>query len=56
MIYTDVNIRRQMHNFDRLVEVGGQNSVNDVYVRAPGEKEWWLVGKIARVSGEFSSM
>ena len=54
MLYTDVNIRRQMHNFDRLVQVGGRDAMNDVYVRAPGEGEWWLVGKIARVSGEFS--
>eukprot|EP00804_Cyclotella_cryptica_P025418 CCRYP_017189-RA/>CCRYP_017189-RA protein AED:0.09 eAED:0.09 QI:382/1/1/1/0.5/0.33/3/392/121 len=50
MLYTDVNIRRQMHNFDRLVNVGGRDAMNDVYVRASGEKEWWLVGKIARVS------
>lgn len=53
MVYTDVNIRRQMHNFDRIVRAGGRDSTNDVYVRAPGEKEWWLAGKVARVSGEF---
>ncbi len=53
MKYTESNIRRQTATFDKLVEVGGKDVVNDVYVRAPGRKEWWLVGKIARVSGKF---
>lgn len=53
MTYTESNIRRQTATFDKLVEVGGKDVVNDVYVRDPGGKEWWLVGKIARVSGKF---
>lgn len=52
MLYTEANIRRQADTYDQLVAVGGPGVVNDVYVRAPGGKEWWLVGKVARVSGE----
>lgn len=50
MTYTERNIRRQANTFDQLESIGGP--IHDVYARAPGEKEWWLVGKIARVSGE----
>mmetsp|Transcript_19104 Transcript_19104/g.41355 ORF Transcript_19104/g.41355 Transcript_19104/m.41355 type:complete len:283 (+) Transcript_19104:41-889(+) len=50
MLYTEANIRRQADTYDQLVTVGGPGVVNDVYVRAPGGKEWWLVGKVARVS------
>ena len=52
MKYAKANIKRQADTFDQLIDVGGKDVVNDVYVRAPGEKEWWLVGKVARVSGE----
>jgi hypothetical protein len=52
MTYTESNIKRQMAYYDKLYEIGGQDIVNDVYVRAEGEKEWWLVGKVARVSGK----
>ncbi|KAL7541010.1 hypothetical protein ACHAXR_010559 [Thalassiosira sp. AJA248-18] len=50
MMYTEVNIRRQANIYDQLEAIGGQDAINDVYVRAPGEKEWWFVGKVARIS------
>ncbi|KAL7511022.1 hypothetical protein ACHAXN_007930 [Cyclotella atomus] len=50
MTYIESNIKRQMATYDKLYEIGGQDIINDVYVRAEGEKEWWLVGKVARVS------
>ena len=53
MTYIESNIKRQMANYDKLLEIGGKDIINDVWVRAEGEKEWWLVGKIARVSGQF---
>ena len=53
MTYIESNIKRQMTYYDRLYEIGGRDVINDVWVRAEGEKEWWLVGKIARVSGEL---
>lgn len=53
MAYIESNIKRQMANYDKLLEIGGKDIINDVWVRAEGEKEWWLVGKIARVSGQF---
>jgi hypothetical protein len=53
MTYIDSNIKRQMANFDKLYDIGGDSVVNDVWVRAEGEIEWWFVGKIARVSGKF---
>ena len=52
MLYNEVNIRRQADTYDQLESIGGNDVVNDVYVRAPGKKEWWLVGKVARISGE----
>ena len=52
MTYTEANIRRQADTYDQLVNVGGEDVVNDVYVRAPGGRQWWLVGKVARVSGK----
>jgi hypothetical protein len=52
MTYIESNIKRQMATYDKLYEIGGQDIINDVYVRAEGEKEWWLVGKVARVSGK----
>lgn len=51
MLYTEANIRRQLETYDQLESIGGQDVINDVYVRAPGEKEWWLVGKVARITG-----
>mmetsp|Transcript_4554 Transcript_4554/g.10203 ORF Transcript_4554/g.10203 Transcript_4554/m.10203 type:complete len:270 (-) Transcript_4554:457-1266(-) len=48
MMYIESNIRRQANTFDQLESIGGP--VNDVYVRAPGKIEWWLVGKVARIS------
>lgn len=50
MLYTETNIRRQAQTYDQLEQIGGKDVINDVYVRAPDEKEWWLVGKVARVS------
>eukprot|EP00986_Skeletonema_menzelii_P014308 scaffold9328_cov127-Skeletonema_menzelii.AAC.4 len=50
MIYSETNIRRQAKTYDQLEQIGGKHVINDVYVRAPNEKEWWLVGKVARVS------
>mmetsp|Transcript_8467 Transcript_8467/g.20724 ORF Transcript_8467/g.20724 Transcript_8467/m.20724 type:complete len:299 (+) Transcript_8467:41-937(+) len=50
MLHTDANIRRQVDTYDRLESMGGKDVVNDVYARAPGAKEWWLVGKVARIS------
>lgn len=50
MTYTETNIRRQASTYDQLEQIGGKDAINDVYVRATGEKEWWLVGKVARVS------
>eukprot|EP00984_Skeletonema_dohrnii_P001089 scaffold339_cov132-Skeletonema_dohrnii-CCMP3373.AAC.12 len=50
MMYTEANIRRQAITYDQLEQIGGKDVINDVYVRAPDEKEWWLVGKVARVS------
>jgi hypothetical protein len=50
MMYTETNIRRQASTYDQLEQIGGKDVINDVYVRATGEKEWWLVGKVARVS------
>lgn len=50
MMYTETNIRRQAKTYDQLEQIGGKDAINDVYVRAPNEKEWWLVGKVARVS------
>ncbi|KAL7536734.1 hypothetical protein ACHAWF_011426 [Thalassiosira exigua] len=50
MLYTEVNIRRQASTYDQLEALGGKDLINDVYVRAPGEREWWLVGKVAHVS------
>merc|ERR1711971_1209198 len=47
MEYTMENIRRQADTYDRLEAVGGRDAVKDIYVRAPGKKEWWLLGKIA---------
>lgn len=35
--------------------VGGKEITNDVYARDPDMDEFWFIGKIARVSGEFSS-
>lgn len=52
MTYIEANIKRQMANYDALYGIGGKDNINDVWVRAEGEKEWWLVGKIARVSGK----
>ena len=53
MTYIESNIKRQLSNYDKLYEIGGDDVIHDVWVRADGEKEWWLVGKIARVSGEI---
>mmetsp|Transcript_24915 Transcript_24915/g.53747 ORF Transcript_24915/g.53747 Transcript_24915/m.53747 type:complete len:278 (-) Transcript_24915:169-1002(-) len=50
MLYTEANIRRQANTYDQLESIGGNDVINDVYVRSPGGKEWWLVGKIARIS------
>ena len=56
MTYIESNIKRQMAYYDKLYEIGGRDVINDVWVRADGEREWWFVGKIARVSGEFDTM
>lgn len=50
MLYNEANIRRQANTFDQLESIGGNDLINDVYVRSPEGKEWWLVGKIARIS------
>lgn len=50
MRYEEANIRRQAETFDLLVDAGGEDVIDDVYVRSGGKKEWWLVGKVARVS------
>merc|ERR1719253_646942 len=50
MQYTEANIQRQADNYNRLEAVGGEAAVKDVYVRTPGQKEWWLLGKIAHIS------
>jgi len=50
MTYNEVNIRRQANTYDQLEAIGGEDAINDVYARAPGGREWWLVGKIARIS------
>jgi hypothetical protein len=50
MTYTERNICRQASTYDQLEQIGGKDVISDVYVRATGEKEWWLVGKVARVS------
>ena len=50
MMYTESNIRRQALTYDKLELIGGKDVINDVYVRAPDKKEWWLVGKVARIS------
>ena len=50
MIYNEANIRRQASTYDQLSSIGGSDVINDVYVRAPSKKEWWLVGKVARIS------
>jgi hypothetical protein len=50
MMYTETNILRQASTYDQLEQIGGKDVIHDVYVRATGEQEWWLVGKVARVS------
>lgn len=50
MTYIESNIRRQADTYDQLESIGGQDAINDIYVRAPGGRQWWLVGKIARIS------
>lgn len=50
MMYTETNIRRQASTYDQIEQIGGTDAINDVYVRASGEREWFLVGKVARVS------
>ena len=52
MLYNEENVQRQADTYDQLESIGGDGVVNDVYVRAPGKREWWLVGKVARISGE----
>ena len=54
MTYIESNIKRQLATYDKLYEIGGDDIIHDVWVRADGEKEWWFVGKIARVSGELA--
>ena len=51
MLYNDANILRQANTYDQLESIGGKDLMSDVYVRVSGEREWWLVGKVARISG-----
>ena len=53
MTYIESNIRRQADTYDQLESIGGQDAINDIYARTPGGRQWWLVGKIARISGEY---
>lgn len=50
MLYNEANIRRQADTYDQIESMGSGDLINDVYVRACGEGEWWLVGKVARIS------
>ena len=55
MLCNEANVRRQAETYDRLEAIGGRELINDVYVRATEGREWWLVGKVARISGTMSS-
>ena len=46
-----LQLHRQTDNYDRLEAVGGEAAVKDVYIRTPGQKEWWLVRKNAHIPG-----
>jgi len=58
MTYMPDNVMRQSGTFAAILQVGGKDCVNDIYVRAPGKwsEIFWYVGKTARCTGTCSDM
>mmetsp|Transcript_15816 Transcript_15816/g.22611 ORF Transcript_15816/g.22611 Transcript_15816/m.22611 type:complete len:256 (+) Transcript_15816:58-825(+) len=54
MEYTPQNILRQHNNYLAITDVGGNETVTDVYARDPDKNTFWFVGKIARCTGTKS--
>ena len=51
MEYTPQNILRQHNNYLAITDVGGNETVTDVYARDPDKNTFWFVGKVARCTG-----
>ena len=54
MAYIPTNIMRQLENYRNIRNVGGTETVNDVYVRDPECDIFWFAGKVARCTGTVS--
>ena len=54
MRYNPSNLIRQKNNYDAIRDAGGKEMVNDIYIREVGSETFWFMGKVARISGEFS--
>ncbi|CAJ1950802.1 unnamed protein product [Cylindrotheca closterium] len=48
MTYEPRNLMRQSKSFQAIREVGGKDTVNDIYIHEPGTDTFWFIGKIAR--------
>jgi len=54
MNYIPTNIVRQLENYKNIRNVGGADTINDVYVRDPETNVFWFAGKVARCTGTVS--
>ena len=52
MNYIPANIMRQLENYRNIRNVGGAETVNDIYVRDPETDIFWFAGKCARCTGK----
>mmetsp|Transcript_16348 Transcript_16348/g.23975 ORF Transcript_16348/g.23975 Transcript_16348/m.23975 type:complete len:284 (+) Transcript_16348:239-1090(+) len=54
MIYDMTNMHRQNKNFQMMTQVGGDDTINDLYIREPNTQVFWFVGKVSRCTGTVS--
>ena len=54
MEYTPQNIMRQHNNWKDITDVGGTDTINDIYIRDPNTSTFWYVGKVSRCTGTVS--
>ena len=59
--YNQENILRQLRYYNDIRKVGGEDCVQDIYVKDPNNtagddtRNYWFVGKVARCTGTVSS-